>query len=83
MSGGLVDACDSLPSFNVMPLFGLNCFSIMKWIVHVVIWVEATFVELPNPRKSWVSWPSEICFLIRYKIMMNFVVLDIGKNLVC
>ncbi|GMS79750.1 hypothetical protein PENTCL1PPCAC_1925, partial [Pristionchus entomophagus] len=31
MTGGLLDACDSLPSFNVMPIFGLNCYSIMKY----------------------------------------------------
>ncbi|GMR58692.1 hypothetical protein PMAYCL1PPCAC_28887, partial [Pristionchus mayeri] len=31
MSGGLLEACDSVPSFNVMPLFGLNCYSLMKY----------------------------------------------------
>uniref|UniRef100_A0A914SEB4 Uncharacterized protein n=1 Tax=Parascaris equorum TaxID=6256 RepID=A0A914SEB4_PAREQ len=27
----LADACDSIPSFTIMPVYGLNCYSIMKY----------------------------------------------------
>uniref|UniRef100_A0A0M3KGS9 Large ribosomal subunit protein uL4m n=1 Tax=Anisakis simplex TaxID=6269 RepID=A0A0M3KGS9_ANISI len=27
----LVDACESIPSFTIMPIYGLNCYSIMKY----------------------------------------------------
>lgn len=30
MPENLIDATDKIPSFNIMPLYGLNCYSIMK-----------------------------------------------------
>lgn len=32
----LIDATDQIPSFNVIPLYGLNCFSIMKHETFVI-----------------------------------------------
>ncbi|VDL80114.1 unnamed protein product [Nippostrongylus brasiliensis] len=31
ISGGLVTAIENLPSFTAMPVYGLNCFSLMKY----------------------------------------------------
>lgn len=31
VAANLVKATEDLPSFNIMPLYGLNCFSIMKY----------------------------------------------------
>ncbi|MFH4976079.1 hypothetical protein AB6A40_002788 [Gnathostoma spinigerum] len=27
----LIDSCEEIPSFNVMPVYGLNCYSLMKY----------------------------------------------------
>lgn len=32
----LVEACNEIPSFNIMPVYGLNCYSIMKYETVVV-----------------------------------------------
>lgn len=31
----MVDVCEQIPSFNVMPVYGLNCYSLVKY--HTVI----------------------------------------------